>query len=69
MATIDRKSRDKVKTVLRNMAVGDTLRVPFKRLTTHGLCVLTNQLKKEDGQIYTVKSEGQVIYQLVTRVK
>lgn len=69
MATIDIKTRDKVKTVLRNMAVGDVLRVPFKRLTQHGLCVITNQLKREDGQEYTVKSEGQVIYQLVTRIK
>ena len=69
MATLDIKTRDKIKTVMRDMSVGDVLRVPFKRMTKYGLTVIASQLKKEDGQVYTVKSEGQVIYQLVTRVK
>ena len=69
MATLEIKTRDKIKTVMRDMSVGDVLRVPFKRTTTNHLKVVAIELKKEDGQVYTVKSEGQVIYQLVTRVK
>ncbi len=69
MATLDIKTRDKLKPMMREMAVGDVLRVPFRRTTTNHLKVVANELKKEDGQVYTVKSEGQVIYQLVTRIK
>ncbi|MDE6049383.1 MAG: hypothetical protein K2G09_06790 [Paramuribaculum sp.] len=69
MATIDLKTRDKLKPTMRNMEVGDILRVPFKYKTKYGLTVTASQLKKETGQVYTVKSEGQVIYQLVTRIK
>ncbi len=69
MATLDIKTRDKLKPMMRDMAVGDVLRVPFKRTTTNHLKVVANELKKEDGQEYTVKSEHQVYYQLVTRIK
>lgn len=69
MATLDIKTRDKLKPVMRNMAVGDVLRVPFKYATTNHVKVLASQLKKEDGQEYTVKSERQIYYQLVTRIK
>ncbi len=69
MATLDIKTRDKLKPLMREMAVGDILRVPFKRTTTNHLKVVANELKKEDGQEYTVKSEHQVYYQLVTRIK
>lgn len=69
MATLDIKTRDRLKPVMRNMAVGDVLRVPFKRTTTNHLKVVANELKREDGQEYTVKSEHQIYYQLVTRLK
>ena len=69
MATIDLTTRDKLKIVMRDMAVGDVLRVPFKYKSTAGIKVAASQLKREDGQVYTVKSEGQVIYQIVTRIK
>ncbi len=68
MAILDIKTRDKLKPMMRDMAVGDVLRVPFKRTTTNHLKVVASELKKEDGQEYTVKSEHQVYYQLVTRI-
>lgn len=69
MATIDIKTRDKLKPMMREMSIGDTLRVPFKRTTTNHLKVVANELKREEGKIYEVKSEHQVVYQLVTRLK
>lgn len=69
MATIDLKTRDKLKPTMREMPVGDILRVPFKRTTTNHLKVTANELKRECGQVYEVKSEHQVVYQLVTRIK
>lgn len=69
MQTIDLKSRDKVKTTMRALNVGDTLRVPFKHTTTNHLKVVASELKREEGLEYQVKTKGQVIYQLVTRVK
>lgn len=69
MATLDIKTRDRLKPKMRSMAVGDVLRVPFKRTTTNHLYVTASELKKEIGQEYTVKSEHQVYYQLVTRIK
>lgn len=68
MAILDIKTRDKLKPMMRDMAVGDVLRVPFKRTTTNHLKVVASELKKEGGQEYTVKSEHQVYYQLVTRI-
>ena len=69
MATILLKTRDKIKPTLRELAVGDTLKAPFKLVTTNHLKVVANELKKEDGQVYEVKSKGQVVYQLVTRIQ
>lgn len=57
MAILDIKTRDKLKPLMRDMAVGDVLRVPFKRTTTNHLRVVASELKKEGGQEYTVKSE------------
>ena len=54
---------------MRALNVGDTLRVPFKHTTTNHLKVVASELKKEEGLEYKVRTKGQVIYQLVTRVK
>lgn len=69
MQTIDLKSRDKVKPTMRALNVGDTLRVPFRYTTTNHLKVVASELKREEGLEYKVRTKGQVIYQLVTRVK
>lgn len=69
MQAIELKTRDKLKPTMREMNVGDTLRVPFRRATDNHLKVVASELKKEEGKVYRVKSKGQVIYQLVTRIK
>ena len=68
MAIVDVKSRDNIRVMMRELNVGDTLRVSFRRASRGYITTTASQLKRNEGLVFQVKTKG-LECQLVTRIK
>lgn len=68
--TIAKLPRDeKMKPFCREMPVGDTILVPFKRYSYGSIRQMLTQLKKEDGLLFEVSAKGRLTDCKVTRLR
>lgn len=68
MAIRDLKTKEQLTPALRVLANGETLRVPFKRYSRGFMAKAASETGSIEGKKFTVKTEGQMMYALVTRI-
>lgn len=67
MAIRDLKRKEQLTPALRTLNEGDTLRVPFRRYSRGFMAKAASETGTIQGKKFSVKTEGQQMYALISR--